>query len=314
MVISHSNTVISRDGIWQIQPCRRFQIYTFSCNLHDATVLLLKLRAFLVVVPLSACTLLSANSPCIFLAEGAKLTLFAKCLAVRRSLVNVLPKRLIQGNRANNFARLQPNPRLEFAVDQIVLVHKQLPRAPLPVTATTIPCALAVADVQALAGGLDGVVRHRLVRPLVAPRVSMLMGRKDTHETGCRRQCLHEGHILPAPGTGAVLDAVGAVAFSLAGLKVVVDAGVAIRVNPWTGLNGVERIRWDVDEREGGDGLSEFSRDALVLGGEPRCYAGIDPVLAIDLLPIDEGIVLESTAAVKEPQDKFWRAAASAGA
>lgn len=217
-------------------------------------------------------------------------------LAVGRHRINILAIRSIQRNGPNDLSRLEPDPCLELAQGQLVLPQQHLPRPALPVSVAAVARPLAEADVKPATLGLHGVVRKRVRRPLVTPRVTVLVRSEEAQHARRRRDGLHEGYVLSAVRAGAVVDAVGTVPDRLACDDHVVDPRLSLRIDPGTGLHGRKGVEGNVDETQGRDGLVEFRDDALVLGEEPVNNIGINPIGARDPLPVrPELLVLKAT-------------------
>lgn len=152
--------------------------------------------------------------------------------------------------------------------------------------------------------------------PAVAPGVAVVVAGEDGHEARGGGDGLHKRDILAAVLAGAVVCAVRAPSLGLLSEAVIViDAGLAVGINPPAELERLRGVGGNVDEGEGGDGAAVGAGKGGGGGGKPVDDADVDPVRLAD--PGAGGVqplVVEAAAAVEEPQQQGRGAGGRIGA
>lgn len=211
--------------------------------------------------------------------------------------------RRIERDTSDYVPGLQPDPSINSKIFQHGFSDENLPRTSRPCPISSVPRVLAEAEVDAVA--LDWEVGH-LVIPFVTPSISVVMTREESHEPRSGSDSLHEWDVLSAVLAGGIIGAVGAPALRLLGQWVViVDAGLAIRVDTCFSLQGEGGVRRYVHECKRRDGLAMSLVQLGVRLLEPVDYACVDPVRLSDLVAICIFLLEEkATSAIEEPEQQ----------
>ncbi|KAI6774178.1 hypothetical protein HG531_001027 [Fusarium graminearum] len=85
--------------------------------------------------------------------------------------------------------------RINFVLLETLLRDNDLSSTSNPVTVTAVAGVLAITEVDTVSFNFH-ITNFGI--PFVAPRIGMVMSRKETDDAGCRDQSLHQQHVLVA--------------------------------------------------------------------------------------------------------------------